>query len=464
MSQPPSTDPRAFVLGSEVGPWRILELHDFGSFGALYRVERAGHPEAGPFALKIALHAEDPRFAREVELLRRGVHPSIPRFEDRGGWSGPDGRTYPYVVMEWVPGRLLYEWARVQQPSSREVLRVLAQVASALAGVHADGGVHRDVKGDNILVTAAGRAVLLDWGGGTYAGAKALTDTLLPPGTSNYRAPEAVHWAWAHRMAQGETYPAGPADDVYALGVTAYRLCTGTYPPAPEEGSGPQRRLLGPRELATVSVGLERLLLACLSEDPRARPPAAALAIGLSAAAEEKEATQPIVPTSFAADTERTSNPGPRRRFAVPVWLSLGAAAVAGGLLVMAVSELQRPRPNSPAVPEWSPGIAEHVPETPAPETPDGGVGDEALASAVNVPRVGVPLYALGLRMPRQPFPGQTKPPCEPEIQRAINGGCWFGPSGTKKPPCGPKAFDYEDGCYMPVFDAPRAPTSEDPR
>lgn len=94
----------------------------------------------------------------------------------------------------------------------------------------------------------------------------------------------------------------------------------------------------------------------------------------------------------------------------------------------------------------------------------DGGVGDEAVTSVVAVPKAGVPIYALGLPMPRQPYPGQKKPPCVPELQRAINGGCWAGPHATKKPPCGPAAFDYDDGCYIPVIDAPRMPTSEDSR
>ncbi len=463
MSHLTSRDPHAFVLGSWVGPWRIIERHDSGSFGAVYRVERAGHPEAGPFALKIALYSEDPRFQREVELLRRGVHPSVPRFEDSGWWTDPDGRSFPYVVMEWVQGRLLYEWARQQQPTSREVLQVLEQLASALATVHAAGGVHRDVKGDNVLVTPEGRAVLLDWGAGTYEGAKDITDTVLPPGTSSYRAPEAVRWAWAHRMT-GEPYPAGPADDVYALGVTAYRLCTGTYPPAPEEGSGPQRRLHSPRELATVSVGLERLLLACLSEDRGARPPAAALAIGLSAAAKEKDAVKPIVPTLAAADTDQTSHPGPPRRLVVPAWLSLASAAVVGGLLVVASSALLRHGPNSPAPLERSPDIAEHVRETPSPEAPDGGVGDETLASMVQAPRPGTPSYMLGLPMPKAPLPGQRRPPCDPDAEKVINGACWAGPIGTKKPPCGAVMFDHEDGCYIPSVNVPRQPTSEDPR
>src|SRR5512140_1743737 len=199
------------VPGVIVGPWMIHERWDRGSFGWVFKVTRAGHSEAGVFALKIALHVDDPRFPREVWLLQRTPHPSSPRFEDRGWWKSSSGRDFPYVVMEWVEGLPLYEWARQQKPTSAQVLQVLAQLAGALAAAHAAGGIHRDVKGDNILMTAEGRAVLLDWGCGTHEGARSVTDTVLPPGTSSYRAPEAVRWAWAHRMT-GEPYPAGPPD------------------------------------------------------------------------------------------------------------------------------------------------------------------------------------------------------------------------------------------------------------
>ena len=118
------------------------------------------------------------------------LHPNIPRFEDRGLWTGRAERKYPYLVMEWVEGLLLYDWFRAQRRSSREVLRVLAQVASALARAHAKGVVHRDVKGDNIRVTPEGRAVLLDWGRAWYSEARPLTDTVVPPGTTAYRPPE----------------------------------------------------------------------------------------------------------------------------------------------------------------------------------------------------------------------------------------------------------------------------------
>ena len=86
------------------------------------------------------------------------------------------------------------------------------------------------------------------------------------------------------------------------------------------------------------------------------------------------------------------------------------------------------------------------------------------MASAAQSPRPVSPSFALGLPMRREPFPGQKKPPCDAEmLQKTINGGCWVGP-GTKKPPCGPEAFDYDGGCYTPIFKLPHSPTSEDPR
>ncbi len=451
------------VPGVIIGPWVICERWDRGSFGWVFKVTRAGHPEAGVFALKIALYADDPRFPREVALLQRTLHRSIPRFEDRGWWKSSSGRDFPYLVMEWVEGLPLYEWARQQKPTSAQLLQLLAQLAGALAAAHAAGGVHRDVKGDNVLMTAEGRAVLLDWGGGTHQGAKAITDTVLPPGTSSYRAPEAVRWAWAHRMT-GEPYPAGPPDDVYALGVTGYRLCTGTYPPAPEEGSVPQRRLLPPRELATVSTGLDRLLMACLSQDRRARPPAVTLAIGLSAAAAERDAAAVILPTPAAKDTDTTSKPGPQPRWRWPDWASTAVAAMAGGLMAGALLLLaiRGGGSNAPApVPAWEPPA--HLVQPP-PEAPDGGVAEEALASVQDATKA-MPQYFLsyGRPMPSKPLPGQKKPPCE-RGQKAINGACWIGPLKGQSAPCGDTMFDYAGECYFATGEPLRQPTSEEPR
>lgn len=450
------------VPGSIVGPWRIRVRHDRGSFGIVFKAERAGHPEAGPFALKVAMRADDARFPREVWALQHLHHPSVPRFEDRGWWKSSSGRDFPYVVMEWVEGVPLYEWAKAHRPNSAQVLHVLAQLAGALATAHAVDAVHRDVKGDNVLVTAEGRAVLLDWGCGLHEGAKDVTDTVLPPGTASYRAPEAIRWAWAHRKDR-KFYEAGPPDDVYALGATAYRLCTGAYPPAPGEGSVPQRRLLPPRELATVSQGLDRLILACLSQDRRSRPPVAALAIGLSAAAAERDASQPIVPTPAAKDTDTTSKPGPRPRWRWPDWATTAVAAMGGGLIAGVVLLIaihggsERPEP-APA-PAWVPPVAL---EEPTPENLDGGVAEEVVVSTATVPRDVTPYVTIHAAMPKQPFPGQKKPPCDPDVEVFALGACWS--LLKKESPCGPSAYDYQGKCLRAVYEGQRAPTSEDPQ
>jgi eukaryotic-like serine/threonine-protein kinase len=118
-------------------------------------------------------------------------------------------------------------------------------------------------------------------------------------------------------------------------------------------------------------------------------------------------------------------------------------------------------RKSHPPEPELSSEREERY--VPPVDTPDAGVGEEVLLSAQDVPRAAVPIYGVVRPMPKQPFPGQLKPPCDPDSQRVINGGCWFGPSSGLKPPCGKNAFEYEDGCYVPLFDPPRQPTSDSP-
>jgi len=127
------------------------------------------------------------------------------------GAEGPARRAaaqFPYLVMELVEGEALYEWAARRNPSSRQVLRVVAQVARALAATHEAGGVHRDVKGANVLVRPGdGRAYLTDFGAGHYRRAATLTSKLLPPGTPAYRSPEA--WAFLNAFLRHPTahYP-----------------------------------------------------------------------------------------------------------------------------------------------------------------------------------------------------------------------------------------------------------------
>jgi serine/threonine protein kinase len=158
-------------------------------------------------------------------------HAHVPRSQVQGWVTLPGGVPFPYVVMEWVEGTSLYEWGARQPRTSRQVMRVLAQVARALEATHAVEGVHRDVKGDNVRVRAGdGTAVLMDFGAGNFRGAPVLTRQPPPPGTDKYWSPECVRFQMKWLSQPTRRYEAGPADDLYALGVTAYRLVTGVYP------------------------------------------------------------------------------------------------------------------------------------------------------------------------------------------------------------------------------------------
>jgi serine/threonine protein kinase len=214
-----------------VGNWRVEGWAGRGVYGTVYRAVSLHAGPAFPGALKLALHAEDPRFAREVQLLSLFDHPSIPHLLDHGVWQGPGGPLHPFLVMEWVNGVPLYEQARLQPPSTLQVLRWLSQLADALAALEAQQVVHRDVKGGNVLVRRTdGRAMLMDFGTGLYPGAVTLTPSLYFPGTPAYRSPESWLFERQFNTDASARYRATAADDLYALGVTACRLLTGEYP------------------------------------------------------------------------------------------------------------------------------------------------------------------------------------------------------------------------------------------
>jgi predicted Ser/Thr protein kinase len=304
--------PAYLAVGTRVGEWKVEGWLGRGSYGAVYRAVQVGREKEGPVALKVAVHPEDPRFEREAGLLSRLDHTSVPQLYARGEWRQGE-KAFPYLVMEWVEGQRLYDWAAARNPTSRQLLRVLAQVARALEAIHAQGAVHRDVKGDNVVVAGEGEACLMDLGACTWKGASTLTREVLPPGTTAYWSPEAWRYAEETRRQKGAHYEAQPSDDVFALGVTGYRLVTEEYPPTTDpsqeasgvwRGEGPGLRAplqLNPRLNAWLSMQLLRML----SVRPEARGSAGEAAEALEQEAEQAdgEADLPV----FAWETQRSA-------------------------------------------------------------------------------------------------------------------------------------------------------------
>ncbi|MDY7227894.1 serine/threonine-protein kinase [Hyalangium rubrum] len=456
-------DAGALRPGTEVGPWRLVSVHRKGAYGALYRAEKAEIPGTGTVALKLALHPMDERFEREVELLSRIDHAHVPKLLDAGEWTAPDGARFPYVVMEWVEGEALYEWARDQRLTSRSALKLLAQVARALEALHAVEGVHRDIKGDNLLVAGGGRAVLVDFGSGCYQGARVLTHTVMPPGTPRYWSPEAQLFQWRFGRRTSARYEARPADDVYALGVMAYRLVTGSYPPEALEWEealdspqpAPPERM-APESLVTVCPGLAALIRQMLANEPTARGSAAQIAQALERVAKTagRQANRPI--TRRQGGEAVTSMAQPVKWRPAVAWLGwIGATALS---VLLVVSHWG----GEPQVPEER--SAQALRGTHAGGEADGGttaLGDVASTATGHAQMPEPGKKGLGMEMPKTPFPGQRQPPCEPpEIE--ANGGCWV-LLGNVKPPCGPRSYEWKKGCYWPSFPYQRPATSEHP-
>src|SRR5687768_16413380 len=79
-------EPTALPPGTRVGAWRVEGIRGWGTFGTVYRATAEHGSPANPVALKLAVCPEDARFEREVELLSRIRHPSVPRLLEAGLW------------------------------------------------------------------------------------------------------------------------------------------------------------------------------------------------------------------------------------------------------------------------------------------------------------------------------------------------------------------------------------------
>ncbi len=201
------------------GRYRVDTLIATGGMSGVYRgldlrLDR-------PVALKImdSRYAGDnqflTRFQREARAVAKLKDPGLVAVYDQG----IDG-AHPFLVMELVEGGTLRELLVERGPMPpHAVAAVLGPVLGGLAVAHHEGLVHRDVKPENVLISDDGEVKIADFGLVRAMAEAKITSTSVILGTAAYLSPEQV-----------STGDAGPASDVYAVGILTYELLTGTTP------------------------------------------------------------------------------------------------------------------------------------------------------------------------------------------------------------------------------------------
>jgi eukaryotic-like serine/threonine-protein kinase len=203
------------------------------------------------------------RFIGEAKSVARLSHQNVVAVFDQGA-DGP----FLYLAMEYVPGRTLKEVLRERgRFSPAAALDIMTGVLDGLAAAHASGIVHRDVKPENVLLTADGRIKVADFGLARAHAAVGSTRAGLLIGTVAYLPPEQV---------TGDS--SDPRSDVYSAGVVLFELLTGRPPftgdtPLSVAYQHVNQDVPAPSGLVPgIPAAVDQLVLAATRRDPALRP------------------------------------------------------------------------------------------------------------------------------------------------------------------------------------------------
>jgi Protein kinase domain/Tetratricopeptide repeat len=306
--------------------------------------------------------ADDPafraRFRREATVAASLTHPNLVGVFDFDAEAQP-----PFTVMEYVPGPNLAE--RLEQGEQVDSRRLARDLLSALGAIHGAGVVHRDVKPQNLLISAGGRAKLADFGVAKPADATSITQTGQILGTAHYMPPE---------LLEGD--PATPRSDLFAAGVVIAECM---------EAGGARDRALG--EL------VERLT----EPEPSRRPESASAALLMLG--QPGARTDPATLVAGPEHTRRVD-----LRAALPALGAIAAVLVAIVVIVLVSVGGDGNSPERAAEPpaaENQPAEAQHEGGGEAAEPGGGGQGNGGGAESE---ASGPPDPALGEQLNQQGF------------------------------------------------------------
>ena len=259
------TESGSELVGRSLGPYRLDRLLGQGGSAWVF----AGRARDGtPVAVKVLKprFAGDPqlaaRFRNESETAAKLAHPNIIRIHSVG-----EEREHVFFAMDLYPDSLAARLEREGRLPEADLVDIAAGIAGGLGFAHARGVIHRDLKPDNVLLSAGGAPVLSDFGiARPVSGYANSTGVNMTIGTPQYLSPE---------QAQGR--PVDQRADFYALGVTLYKAATGELPFTSPHWYELARQHVEERPLPLrrrrpdVSRRLERVVLRCLAKHPNDR-------------------------------------------------------------------------------------------------------------------------------------------------------------------------------------------------
>jgi serine/threonine-protein kinase len=271
------TDTLKSALSSQYDVERVIGL---GGMSTVFLANDLRHDRAVAvkvLAREVVARGSAERFLKEIRVTARLNHPHVLPVHDSGEVEG-----LLYYVMPYVDGQTLRARLNSGNPLSiPEILRLLRELADALAFAHACGVVHRDLKPENVLLSG-GHAVVGDFGIASAITNAADTSTMPGPssmvlGTPAYMAPE---------QADGRL-PTDHRCDLYAFGLVAYELLSGVHP-----FSGRSPRAMVRAQLEEMPVPLDALrpdlpaplvslVMRCLAKSPAGRPDDAGAVLAL---------------------------------------------------------------------------------------------------------------------------------------------------------------------------------------
>ena len=289
------------------------------------------------------------RFRREARTVAQLSHPNVVAVIDAGEDSG-----YPYIVLEYVEGETLKQ--RIDRLGRLPVDEAAAygiEIGRGLAAAHAQRLIHRDVKPQNVLIDAEGRAKVTDFGIARSLESDGLTKTGRVLGTTDYVAPE---------QAMGQAVDA--RCDIYSLGVLLYEMLTGDVPFQADTLVGVAMKHVNERmpdvqeRRPEVSSALAAVIERATAKEPKKRYPDMIAMLGDLEGALEVEVARSG--TSHGEATNVLDAVPSRRRLLTPRRVSaagvlLVLAATVAALLIAALTGSNEPATGGGGTPSGGP-------------------------------------------------------------------------------------------------------------